>query len=117
MSWTIILLPTVEGWIASLDQAAEDAIYTDLAVLEEVGPQLGRPQVDTLNGSTYSNMKELRTHHVGHQFRIAFIFDPKRRGIVLTGGDKAGANQKRFYATLIKQADRLYAAYLKQLKR
>ena len=29
-------------------------------VLEEFGPQLGRPRVDTLNGSRHANMKELR---------------------------------------------------------
>lgn len=29
-------------------------------VLEEFGPQLGRPHVDTLKGSRHANMKELR---------------------------------------------------------
>jgi hypothetical protein len=29
-------------------------------VLQEFGPQLGRPRVDTLNGSRHANMKELR---------------------------------------------------------
>ena len=30
-------------------------------VLQEFGPQLGRPRVDTLKGSRYANMKELRS--------------------------------------------------------
>jgi hypothetical protein len=29
-------------------------------LLEELGPQLGRPRVDTLNGSRHATMKELR---------------------------------------------------------
>ena len=29
-------------------------------VLEQFGPQLGRPRVDTLKGSRHANMKELR---------------------------------------------------------
>jgi hypothetical protein len=29
-------------------------------VLEQFSPQLGRPRVDTLNGSRHPNMKELR---------------------------------------------------------
>ena len=30
------------------------------SMLEQFGPQLGRPRVDTLNGSRHANMKELR---------------------------------------------------------
>jgi len=30
------------------------------SLLQEFGPQLGRPRVDTLKGSRYANMKELR---------------------------------------------------------
>ena len=29
--------------------------------------------------------------------RFAFAFDPKRRAIVLCGGDKSGGGEKRFY--------------------
>jgi hypothetical protein len=116
MAWTVILLDPFRTRLATIDEDAQDAIYTDLTVLEQVGPQLGRPYVDTLNGSKHANMKELRTRHDGHQFRIAFAFDPQRRAIILTGGDKAGANQRRFYQDLVKHADELFTAYLKPPK-
>ncbi len=36
------------------------ALLQRLGVLAEFGPTLGRPLVDTLRGSDYTNMKELR---------------------------------------------------------
>jgi hypothetical protein len=42
-----------------------------------------RPRVDTLEGSDFSNMKELRIQHQGEPWRILFAFDPKRQAILL----------------------------------
>jgi hypothetical protein len=44
----------------ALDKDVQTEILALSLVLEEFGPQLGRPRVDTLNGSHYANMKELR---------------------------------------------------------
>jgi hypothetical protein len=79
-----------------------------LGVLEEFGPQLGRPNVDTLKGSSHSNMKELRFSLDG-LWRFAFAFDPLRQ-------DKEGANQSRFYKELIKIADERFASHIASLK-
>jgi hypothetical protein len=38
----------------------QDELLAHIALLEQFGPQLGRPRADTLNGSRHSNMKELR---------------------------------------------------------
>ena len=43
-----------------LPQDVQDELLASIKVLEEFGPQLGRPQVDTLKGSRHHNMKELR---------------------------------------------------------
>jgi hypothetical protein len=43
---------------------------------------------------------------------VAFAFDPKRQAILLAGGDKAGADQRRFYKRLIDIADKRYGRYL-----
>jgi hypothetical protein len=40
--------------------AVQDAVLGALAKLRVFGPSLGRPTVDTLKGSAFSNMKELR---------------------------------------------------------
>jgi hypothetical protein len=86
-------------------------------VLEEFGPQLGRPRADTLNGSHHANTKELRFSAAGGEWRVAFAFDPKRRAILLVGGDKSGGSEKRFYRELIRKADIRFDAHLVRLKK
>ncbi|MGH9584210.1 MAG: type II toxin-antitoxin system RelE/ParE family toxin, partial [Bryobacteraceae bacterium] len=71
-------------------------IEAAIAMHLQFGPQLGRPRVDTLNGSRYANMKELR-------FSAA--------------GDKSGGSEKRFYRELIRKADRRFDAHLARLKK
>jgi hypothetical protein len=80
----------------------QDELLAHIELLEQFGPQLGRPRVDTLNGSRHANMKELRFDAADGVWRFAFAFDPKRRAIILCGGDKSGGSEKRFY----RQPDR-----------
>lgn len=60
VTWTVDLHETFAEELAEMDNAARAAILEQANVLEEYGSQLGRPYVDTLNGSAFSNMKELR---------------------------------------------------------
>jgi len=80
--------------------------------LQELGPLLGRPYVDTLKGARYANMKELRFDADGGVWRVAFAFDPERKAILLVGGDKAGVSKNRFYADLIDVAGRRFTQHL-----
>ncbi|HEX4125464.1 MAG TPA: type II toxin-antitoxin system RelE/ParE family toxin [Tepidisphaeraceae bacterium] len=70
---------------------------------------------DTLGGSAYANMKELRGKTSGAVLRIAFAFDSERVAQVLCGGNKRGAGQKVFYKKLIDKAEKLYRAHLESL--
>ena len=112
MAWTVLQSPQFEAWLQGLAEASQDAIAADVRVLEMLGPQLGRPYVDTLAESRHANLKELRTHYGHHQYRVAFAFDPKRQAILLLGGDKTGANQRRFYKILIQEADAIFDLHL-----
>ena len=49
-------------------------------------------------------------------WRIAFAFDPRRKAILLCGGDKSGVGEGRFYRGLNAIADKRYAAHLDRLK-
>jgi hypothetical protein len=49
-------------------------------------------------------------------WRIALAFDPRREAILLAGGDKGGANERRFYKRLIATADRRFDEHLAALK-
>ena len=85
-------------------------------LLQQFGPRLGRPFVDTLKGSKHANMKELRFEWQRQVWRVAFAFDPQRQAILLAGGDKGGADQRRFYGRLIAMADSRFERYLVALK-
>jgi hypothetical protein len=71
---------------------------------------------DTLNGSQFSNMKELRFKAAGGVWRVAFAFDPNREGVLLVAGDKSGGSEDRFYKRLIAKADERYAGHLAAMK-
>lgn len=70
------------------------------------------PGFETPVSSRHANMKELRFDAADGVWRFAFAFDPKRREIVLCGGDKSGSSEKRFYRQLIDKADNRFHAHL-----
>ena len=80
------------------------------ALLEEFGPQLGRPYADTLDGSRHANMKELRFTADDGVWRVAYAFDPDREAILLIAGGKSGKSTTRFYKRLIEQVTRSAAS-------
>ena len=86
-------------------------------LLQQFGPQLGRPHVDTLNGSRHANMKELRFSTANGEWRVAFAFDLKRRAILLIAGDKSGGSERRFYRGLIRKADDRFDVHLNRLEK
>ncbi|MEX2213032.1 MAG: type II toxin-antitoxin system RelE/ParE family toxin [Phycisphaeraceae bacterium] len=103
------------AWWDTLDEAEQDAVDQGVDLLEESGPALGRPHVDTLKGSKHANMKELRATARNRPLRVLFAFDPRRMAILLIGGDKGG--DSRFYERTIPLADKLYDQHLEELKR
>jgi hypothetical protein len=113
--WEIELLPEFAEWWQGLPPDAQQAIGHDMRLLAARGPMLSRPYADTVWGSRFPNMKELRTMHLGRQYRSFFAFDPRCRAIVLVGGDKSG--DARFYDRLIAQADALFAEHLHRIGR
>ncbi|WP_112944459.1 MULTISPECIES: type II toxin-antitoxin system RelE/ParE family toxin [unclassified Rhizobium] len=98
----------------SLEMGLKELVGEVLDHLEDDGPFVGRPEVDTLSGSSYANMKEIRVKFGKQLWRFAFAFDPAQNAIVLCGGDKQGVNQVFFYKQLIKKADLRFDAWLKE---
>ena len=116
-NWNVVWLEPFSQWLATLEHAAQKKIYAAIALLAQEGNQLSRPYADTLQGSKYANLKELRVPFSRSVFRICFVFDPKRNAVLLCGGDKQGANEKRFYKELIANAESIYEQYLQKLER
>lgn len=97
-----------------MDEPVQDELLMQTEQLAAYGPSLGRPHVDTLQGSRHSNMKELRFRVQREVWRVAFAFDPSRRAVILAAGDKRGRNERRFYQRLIRTADQRFDDYLEQ---
>lgn len=116
MVWTVQFCDPFEEEFQALPAEVQEELLACARVLQEYGPNLGRPRVDTLNGSDYANMKELRFDAADGVWRVAFAFDPRRQAILLVAGDKSGASQAKFYKRLLKAADERYSAHLKTLR-
>jgi hypothetical protein len=60
VSWVVEVGDEFEPEFAELHEDVRTAILALARLLQQLGPQLGRPRADTLNGSRHANMKELR---------------------------------------------------------
>ena len=115
MNWTVLLHDDFADELTALDQKLQDELLAHAKLLAEFGSNLGRPTVDTLKGTSHANLKEIRFNWMGEAWRVAFAFDPHRQAVLLVGGDKSGADQKRFYKRLISVADNRYSQHLATL--
>jgi hypothetical protein len=115
MSWKAYFHPKFKAEFEELSEAVRDELLAMLVPLRQYGPALGRPDVDTLKESKYTNMKELRFKADGGIWRVAFAFDPERAAILLVAGDKSGGSEKTFYRRLIEKADKRYKEHLESL--
>ena len=117
MEWRVEFHPAFAAEFKRLNEPVQDELAALAEVLKMAGPQLKRPRSDTLNGSKHANMKELRFDADDGVWRVAYAFDPKRRAILLTAGDKSGVSQKRFYKALVAKADARFDEHLDALER
>lgn len=108
--WEVVFHEEFGEEFLAFDDAVRLAIFAKVSMLRELGPNLGRPEVDTLKGSEFPNMKELRVQAKGRPWRILFAFDPVRRAILLVGGDKSG--DKRWYRKAVALADARFCRHL-----
>lgn len=116
MAWKVRFQDDFEAEFANLDPVVQDEFLARAKLLQEFGPALARPHADTLNGSNYANMKELRFDAAGGVWRAAFAFSPEREAVLLVVGDKSGESEKTFYKRLIKKADSRYSQHLDAIK-
>lgn len=113
--WNVEGTDEFAAWYDTLTHEQQDALAARIDMLEQYGPSLKRPTVGEIQSSRYAPlMKELRVSEAG-QLRVLFAFDPRRTAILLLGGDKT-ANWREWYRTAIPEADRLYEAYLEELR-
>jgi hypothetical protein len=93
--WPLTTTTDFDQWFTrDLSDEERKEVTAVVNLLKLFGPMLKRPHADTLKGSKYQNMKELRAKSSRSELRIAFAFDTER---------------------FIDRADRLFAAHLAKI--
>jgi hypothetical protein len=114
MAWEVECGDEFTEWWNRLTEDEQVSVSAIVTVLSEKGPNLRRPYVGKLERSKLPNLKELVIQHRGDPYRVLFAFDPRQTAILLLGGKKGA---KGWYSDAIAKAEKLYAHYLKELKK
>jgi hypothetical protein len=109
--WAVNATDEYLEWFGEQTTECKEALLAKVLLLEEFGPQLGRPHADTLKGSRIKNLKELRARTPSQVLRVLYNFDDERQALLLVGGNKKGKNEKSFYKKLIQSAEMLTERY------
>src|SRR5438067_6631753 len=70
--WSTATTEEFDAWFTGLNEDGRVEVMAKVQLLRLLGPRLGRPHADTLNGSRHANMKELRADTKDQVLRIAF---------------------------------------------
>jgi hypothetical protein len=73
MPWSVDIGDELDAEWNQLPVDVQNEILAHGKLLAQFGPQLGRPRVDTLNGSRHANMKELRFDAASGGWRLHSI--------------------------------------------
>lgn len=108
----------IRDWLDKQDAETVAHVFAALELLQEQGPNLGRPLADIVQGAPLKNLKELRPASPGKsEVRILFAFDQRRQAVMLLAGDKAKGKSRQlkwtnWYKQAIPQAMRVYREHL-----
>jgi hypothetical protein len=102
-----------EAWFLALAEKEAEAVAHVVGLLEEKGVALGFPYSSEIKGS--QALRELRVQSSGHPLRVFYAFDPRRRAVLLLGGNKTGDD--RLYDTFVPRAEQIWADYLADLEK
>ncbi len=114
--WDVDSSKEYDAWFVALDEECKEAVLERVLLLREFGPNLPRPYADVLHGSKkYKNLKELRNQTQKHILRVSYYFDTERKAFLLTGGDKKGKDQDKFYKDLLAESVTIIERHEKEL--
>jgi hypothetical protein len=113
VSWAVAIGDDFYPEFFALPEDVRTEILALSRFLQQFGPQLGWPRVDTLKGSRqYEGTAIQRSRR---RVEVAFAFDTRRNAILLVAGDKSGTSERRFYRDLIRKADDRFDGHLARL--
>ena len=115
--WHVESSEEYDTWFLSLDEESKVAVLQRVLLLQQYGPNLPRPYSDILHGSKkLKHLKELRNQTQNHLLRVSYYFDSARKAFLLTGGDKKGKDQDKFYKDLIAESEVIVKRHEKELE-
>ena len=101
-----------------MDEDSKEAVLQRALLFREYGPNLPRPYADVLHGSKkVKNLKELRNQTQQHLLRVSYYFDFTRNAFLLTGGDKKGKDQDKFFKDLIAESEVTIERHEKEVRK
>jgi len=106
-------------WWNGLSQKEQIEVAKIVGALAEKGPDLKRPYVGKIEGSKkIPNLKELIIQFAGDPYRVFFMFDERRVGILLLGAKKTGGKKAEaaWYKARISEIGPIYEQYIAELK-
>ena len=106
-------------WWDDLSEKEQIEIAKIVGVLVEKGPNLKRPYVGKIEGSKkIPNLKELIIQFAGDPYRVFFMFDARKVGILLLGAMKSGGKkvEAAWYKARIAEVESIYDRYVAELK-
>jgi len=113
--WDVEATGAFAAWWRTLTEQEQDDAAALVALLAARGPKLPFPYSSGIEGSKFSQMRELRIQSHGDPIRILYAFDPRRVAVLLIGGMKSG-KEKRFFEEFVQNADKLYEEHLKSVE-
>ncbi len=115
--WNVDSSDEFDAWFLALDEECKAAVLQRVLLLRQYGPNLPRPYADVIHGSKkLKNLKELRNQTQEHLLRVSYYFDSQRNAFLITGGDKKGKNQDKFYKDLIAVSEFIFERHEKELE-
>ena len=114
MQYEVEFTSEFEQWWNHLNHDEQQSVAYSVRFLQAHGYHLKRPHADTIHGSQFPNLRELRSQHEGRPYRVLYAFDPQRTAMLLIGGDKTG--RPDWYEEFVPKADRIYTQHLRELK-
>jgi hypothetical protein len=107
-------------WWCGLTEDQQIEVARVVGTLVERGPNLKRPYAGKVEGSKkIPNLKELVVQYAGDPYRVFFVFDERRVGILLLGAKKTGGvkAETAWYKAMIAKVEPIYEEYLAELKK
>lgn len=108
------------GWWDELSEREQIEVAKIVGVLAEKGPNLKRPCAGKIEGSKkIPNLKELVIQVAGDPYRVFFMFDKRKAGILLLGARKTGGKkvQAAWYKARIRKVEPIYEQYVAELRK